>query len=533
MIEYSPTEWQLRLLCRCRGSVFPKSLLWAVPSTLLAWFFFAAMPKIEGVDLNTWSNFNYVMGFLLVFRTQLAYTRFWEAATIVQRVRGTWFNAVSSCFAFCSHHSKDQDAVLKFKHTLVRLVSLLHCASLQQIAVMSDEAFEIIDLADFDKQSLVYLAEAPEKTLVILQWIQQLIVQNHRSGVLDVAPPIVTRVFQDLSNGIVDLVDCQKISEVMFPFPYAQLLTAMIAAYTLIFPLTVAVVTTSLPFFLMLNFISVFAFWSLNYIATEIEMPFGEDANDLPISAMQTRLNQALVALLDDHFSNCPSFSMSSDTPDCNMGPCPSYLIETHTETYACRRSMKILSQTSTLGKTKSPDSAPSLKPNSEAEINAVDAEDVKVSDAQVSRKAETGSPLAPMELPASSGIDVLPDCPAIGTDSLISASEEKPAATSNSAALKQLLQHASMQIEASLVALTEDIRTHFETASVDVDFVALHAAALASSSDDLFVKDHLLLKLSSVLQTNLAIMVRELDRIASECIPGKPAFPPTPQLAI
>ena len=94
----------------------------------------------------------------LVFRSQQAYTRFWEAATIVQQVRGEWFNAVSSSFAFCTIKPERRQEVEKFQHTLLRLTSLLYCTALQQIAVLEDEAFEIIDTDGFSEESLQYLA---------------------------------------------------------------------------------------------------------------------------------------------------------------------------------------------------------------------------------------------------------------------------------------------------------------------------------------------------------------------------------------
>jgi predicted membrane chloride channel (bestrophin family) len=44
-------------------------------------------------------------------------------------------------------------------------------------------------------------------------------------------------------------------------------------------------------------------FWSINYIAAEIEMPFGEDANDLPIAQLQEGFNTSLRMLIDEQCS--------------------------------------------------------------------------------------------------------------------------------------------------------------------------------------------------------------------------------------
>merc|ERR1719386_356394 len=48
--------------------------------------------------------------------------------------------------------------------------------------------------------------------------------------------------------------------------------------------------------------------WSLLYIALEIDQPFGEDDNDLPMRAIQHDFNQSLLALLDPMVQTPPTF---------------------------------------------------------------------------------------------------------------------------------------------------------------------------------------------------------------------------------
>jgi len=46
------------------------------------------------------------------------------------------------------------------------------------------------------------------------------------------------------------------------------------------------------------SFLQVFAFWALNLIAVELEMPFGHDANDIDAAAMQLDMNSHLRLLI-------------------------------------------------------------------------------------------------------------------------------------------------------------------------------------------------------------------------------------------
>merc|ERR1719433_1021217 len=59
----------------------------------------------------------------------------------------------------------------------------------------------------------------------------------------------------------------------------------------------------------LLVFAQVFIFWSLMAIATELENPFGVDANDLPAQRAQQSMNERLVLLLSEHTQITPSLT--------------------------------------------------------------------------------------------------------------------------------------------------------------------------------------------------------------------------------
>merc|ERR1712232_777828 len=107
-------------------------------------------------------------------------------------------------------------------------MSMLYCSALQQVAMMEDERFEIIDNYGMDADSLHYLHNSLDRCEVLLQWIQRLVVSNMSDGVVTVPPPVVSRVFQELSRGMVNMHNVKKIKEFPFPFPYTQMISAML-----------------------------------------------------------------------------------------------------------------------------------------------------------------------------------------------------------------------------------------------------------------------------------------------------------------
>jgi len=171
-----------------------------------------------------------------------------------------------------------------------------------------DDAFRVIDNDGMEDGSLLFLEGNSEKCEIILQWIQRLTMDMTRSGVVVAPPPIVSRVFQELSRGIVNLNNARKIADIPFPFPYAQMASVMLGMHLIVAPIVAASLMNSLGWAVVLTFFPIYAFWGLNYIAAEIEAPFGDDPNDLPLVAMMNDMNTSLWMLLDKRTQLPPQF---------------------------------------------------------------------------------------------------------------------------------------------------------------------------------------------------------------------------------
>jgi len=80
--------------------------------------------------------------------------------------------------------------------------------------------YEVIDPEGMDSQSLTALKNSTRKVDLVYQWVQNLVVQGERSGILAVPAPILARAFAELNAGIVQYHAALKIAKVPFPFPY-------------------------------------------------------------------------------------------------------------------------------------------------------------------------------------------------------------------------------------------------------------------------------------------------------------------------
>lgn len=316
MISYVPTA---RHFLSLRGSVFPRAVGCGLASALITvavnvvfdvsgWAFISETRGLPiSIETTAIAVILSAVSFLLVFRSQIAYSRYWQGNVLVERIHGGWLNATSSCFAFCSPDPAKRDEVVSFQASLAQLMILLFSASLRDIST-SDYIKIPIAESGIDSLSMAYLEESTSKQEIIMQWVQRLIVDNARKKVLDIEPPILSRVFQELSNGIVNLHEARTLSYVPFPFPWAQMSWTIIVLLSGLFmPWTFALYITMRQGVLY-AFLCTVTLWSIYYTALEIEMPFGDDANHLPLLDVQKRFKDSIAVLIRHESQNVPTF---------------------------------------------------------------------------------------------------------------------------------------------------------------------------------------------------------------------------------
>jgi len=316
MKEYTTGKWGLQFIFGIYASPIPKALVIAAPNGVLAWLLCGILePDLDDVEQEErvskiwWAGagFTSVLTFLLFFRATYSYRRWWEGGTLLQQTRGEWFNAYSSLVAFASLDPAKQPMVDEFQHLLARLMSLLFCAALQQVSPNQAKPFEVLKMDNVSEESLAYLDECDDKVEVVVQWIQRSTVYNMSNGVLPIPPPVISRVFQELSRGIVNLQNARKIALFPFPFPLAQMSVIMLLVHWCMCPVLSAIylpqVWAGLTSFVITLFL-----WSVNYTACMLEMPYGDEDNDLPLDQMQRDWNRSLSTLLTKYAQRPPKF---------------------------------------------------------------------------------------------------------------------------------------------------------------------------------------------------------------------------------
>lgn len=312
----------MKLILQMKGSVFPRSCFTALPCAVAAFILKLCMINdmlpflTEEIFKETgiWGGFSFLVAFLVVFRTSQSYARFWEGCTSMHKMGMQWFNACSLVISFCKISKADEKTTTAFKHTIMRLFSMLHAVALAEIEdkdsnnIDDVEAFkyEVFDVNNFGSAQLLAIRHSVAKVELVYQWLQQLLVLNMETKVLNVPPPLLTRAFQELANGMVEYHEARKISRIPFPFPYAQTCDWLLLLHMLLTPFVVPQWVNGLVWVPIFTFIQVFIFWSLRNIAVEVENPFGADDNDCDAPAAQAEMNRNLEMMLSKEIDSTP-----------------------------------------------------------------------------------------------------------------------------------------------------------------------------------------------------------------------------------
>lgn len=274
MVPYDPKAWP-KVMLAYAGTVIPSILsrLVLVMIVTLVIYLLHRMALALGGGLQSLETIPHqivgvTVGFLIVFRTSTSYDRYWEG-------RRLWGNIVN-----CSRNLvREAAAYVGQVGDLAQLVTAYPLALKQHLRGNQDQS-ELKPLLPEPIFAAVTGAANPPATLAyyLSFWIQQ----RRRQGVLE------AEQLRLLEQHVATIIDsqggCERILRTPIPFAYAAHIKQLLLLYliTLPFVLVPRLDWITLPIMLVIS-------WGLLGIeeaGVEIEDPFGDDPNDLPIEAI-------------------------------------------------------------------------------------------------------------------------------------------------------------------------------------------------------------------------------------------------------
>lgn len=284
-----------------------------------------------------------VVGILLSFRANLALNRWMDGISEIQLMLSKWGDAFIALSGFFSNKKCTQEVashILLFRIRVAHWFSLMSClafatvrtrtiTTLDEIPIMEmfaerqslsksfacqrskqletiessiggdmDTRLRLLVLAAPTPQEVQLLDISTDKVNTVYLWIIQAISEEVRTGVLDTPPPIVSRVYQEVSNGKLGFTQAHKVAMVPFPFPFAQMVSLLLVVLYALLPFYIELFTRNAYFTPFLCLCIPICYQGLNQVAIELEEPFGTDWNDVDIEVRHEEFLWMLVDVL-------------------------------------------------------------------------------------------------------------------------------------------------------------------------------------------------------------------------------------------
>ena len=161
-------------------------------------------------------------------------------------------------------------------------------------------------VSEVERASTFKLKTNNERIVKIMQEVMCVIATAQRNNIISAPAPIVSRVFQVLSEGHErGVMTARKVAETPFPMPFAQVIEILVLIFTLLcLPLVLSSYLSSSIAAGTIAFLTSLAYVSLNVVGRMLEEPFGADHNDLPLGFLQWEFNRRLIVIRGVHGSS-------------------------------------------------------------------------------------------------------------------------------------------------------------------------------------------------------------------------------------
>lgn len=286
MVDYNPKSWWKLIFVFHRSDTFRQLL----PAMLGVAAYTALVAYLEQDVFHTHfknativhSLVGFVLSMLLVFRTNTAYERWWEG-------RRVWGSIVNNSRGLALKLSSMVDDPATRHRLRILLTNEVMAMKWHLRKGFNDNDFE-----DTDRHGMASFKEKKHLPNAIMQAIYQELEALRSSGRLTGEQLLFMN--PELQSFADNMGACERIQKTPIPYAYSLFLKKVIFLY--IFTMPIGFVSEFGYWSIVIIPLVFYAFAGIEVIAEEIEDPFGQDANDLPLNRLSNTVKENLVEIL-------------------------------------------------------------------------------------------------------------------------------------------------------------------------------------------------------------------------------------------
>ncbi len=287
MVQYDTRRW-LSIVFRLHGSVLPKLAGRVVSATAVAFVAYELHRRVAfKIAPVAHTMVGVALGLLLVFRTNASFDRWWEGRKLV----GSMVNRTRDLTRQVTHMI-DGDEDLTARRELRAMIAGFF--ALTRMHLRAERDLGPLE-ASLGPSLRAALEPAQHRPVVMLSWISARPCELTRAGRLSeqrlAAMDANLTALHDYLGG------CERILRTPVPFAYAQHIKTFLMLFTFTAPF--AMVDALRGYTPIASAVLAFALYGIDEIGVEIEDPFGHDANDLPLDAINEGIEAATMETLE------------------------------------------------------------------------------------------------------------------------------------------------------------------------------------------------------------------------------------------
>lgn len=286
MVNYDAKNW-LKVLTQAHGSVMPRLgprvscvVLTAIGATYLYEHHTFKLSSVAHTMVGA------ALGLLLVFRTNASYDRYWEGRKLlgasVNRARDILRQVAGSVSGV-----EGEGLCLELRRRLLIFFGL------QRHYLRNERDFADLDELMTEREK-AELAPLTAPAVAYLTSIGRLLGQAHHDGHLN------AELYRNADSSVTSLMDtlggAERILRTPVPFAYAQHIKGFLFVFCFSLPFVLAEPTGRWN--VLASAAVAYALFGIEEIGVEIEDPFGDDPNDLPLEAMEEGLRKVTADLV-------------------------------------------------------------------------------------------------------------------------------------------------------------------------------------------------------------------------------------------
>lgn len=292
MIDYD-NKAGMKLLFSFHGTVLPQLLFPVAFFSIIAAGIVYYSQNFIAIKANPapWAIIGTALGLLMVFRTNTAYDRYWEGRKLFGALVNNSRNTILHLLGMLDLSQPDSLQLLK---TVSELIVAFAETVKQRLQDEHDLEAVLDHLALLSEEETRVLQESPHLPLSLMLIIRNIVYR-------EIVPRMISReALVPLENQLLAMVEnmggLDRIRRTPMPYAYVVHLKSLLFIFMLTLP--IGIVDAIGWYTPLVVAITTFGLYGIEEIGVEIEDPFGDDPNDLPLDGICDSLHGNLNELL-------------------------------------------------------------------------------------------------------------------------------------------------------------------------------------------------------------------------------------------